>query len=81
MQGGNDEHMQLKGGNYTKQAQRYPPKLYEAICKGAAREQVFREMGHFLIGSVETVAESLGPVHGRGGNMRRTAQVDGKMNF
>ena len=62
----NHEHMQLKGGNYCRQAQRYPPELCEAICRGAAREQAYRRSAYFMIGSVELVADNLGSVHGVG---------------
>ena len=66
---GQHEHLQLKGGNLTKQAQVYPPELCKAICRGASREYSFRQMGHFMIGSLDLVADTLGSVHG--GSMRR----------
>ena len=63
---GDHQHIQLKGGNLTKQAQVYPPELCKAICRGAAREFSFRGMGHFMIGSLDLVADTLGCVHGGG---------------
>ena len=76
----NHDHMQLKGGNYCKQAQRYPPALCDAICRGAAREQAYRRSAHFMIGTVELVADNLGSVHG--GSMRKTSgEIGEKKHF
>ena len=76
---GNHQHLQLKGGNLTKQAQVYPPELCKAICRGAAREFSFRGMGHFMIGSLDLVADTLGSVHG--GSMRRMTSSRQNPNF
>ena len=75
---GQHDHLQLKGGNLTKQAQVYPPELCKAICRGASREYSYRQVGHFMIGALDLVADTLGSVHG--GSMRRTTSTI-TMNF